>query len=1053
MIAPSVSRSNVRAFVPLERRRFVRLALVCLTWGFALVASPTGTSAERSFPTPFNTEHDTTTSRLSAVETAETLKLPPGFKATVFAGEPDVQNPIAMAWDALGRLWVVENYTYAERPVMFDLHLRDRILVFEDKNGDGHFSSRRVFTDEVQRCTSVEVGHGGVWVMCPPQLLFFPDRDGDAVADGPPEVVLDGFTVSADKNHTVANGLRFGPDGWLYGRCGQTSPGDIGLPGTPFAERLPLRGSLWRYHPLRRVVEVINSGTSNPWGHDWNAHGELFFINTVIGHLWHSITGAHYQRNGGLTLEPNLAAYELIEQHADHYHWNTGESWDAVRKLGVTAASSSFGGGHAHSGLMIYQGDNWPAQYQGRLYTLNFHGRRMNEDYLERSGSGYVGRHVGDFFTTMDPWFRGVDLNYGPDGGVFLLDWSDTGECHDETGVHRLSGRVYKIVYGQAKAPVISDLTKLGALELVDLHTHKSEWFVRKARLELAGRAADGRGVGEAVSALRRLFDSHPDVVVKLRALWTLYCIGATNQDFLRAQLSHENENIRTWAIRLLTDTWPIDTVMSQRPARAEVAPDPAILEDLIQMARADRSALVRLAFASVLQRLALEHREALALALVAHQEDAGDHNLPLLIWYGLIPLAEQDAAGLGRIAAACELPATRRLIARRLVEILELDSLPVRSLLAEALRKSPEFQGDIVVGLADGLRGLRKAQKPESWDALAAGLSKTESPIVRDRFRDLTVLFGDGRSIDELRRVALDSKASIIARETALRTLISASPPDLRQLCEGLLRVRSLNVIAVEGMAKFDDLEAGRSIAKSYASIDPIKRETVIQVLLTRRAFVQALLAEIADGGIPRKVLTPFNARMIRSLGDDALTADLTKVWGESREPAADKRHLIETLKAELTPEKLELANKSNGRVVFNNLCAACHTLYGNGGHIGPDLTGSGRSDIDFLLLNTVDPSANLAADFRMNVITLKDGRTLSGTVLGSTPRTLTLQGMVDRVTVEKSDIVSRHELTQSMMPEGLLESLAADHRRDLIAYLLHPTQVPMPDESSAGK
>ena len=1046
MTRASVLGIVARIFHYLRRGVWAGRSSVGVAWVIAWLASAEGLSAAGSFPTPFNTEHDTATTRLSAAETAATLKLPPGFKATVFAAEPDVQNPIALAWDARGRLWVAENYTYAERPVMFDLNLRDRILVFEDENGDGHYSSRRVFTDEVQRCTSVEVGHGGVWAMCPPQLLFFPDRDGDAVPDGPPEVVLDGFTVSKEKNHTVANGLRFGPDGWLYGRCGQTSPADIGLPGTPPAERLPLRGSLWRYHPQRRIFEVINSGTSNPWGHDWNAHGELFFTNTVIGHLWHSLPGAHYQRNGGLSLEPNLAAYELIDQHADHYHWDTGEPWNAVRKLGVTAGSSRFGGGHAHSGLMIYYGDNWPSQYRGRLFALNFHGRRMNEDYLERRGSGYVGRHGGDFFTTRDPWFRGVDVSYGPDGGVYILDWSDTGECHDETGVHRLSGRVYKITYGQAKAPEVLDLAKSGVRELVDLHTHHSEWFVRKARLELAGRATDGRGVGEAATALRRQFESHPDVVMKLRALWTLYGIGATNQDFLRAQLLHENENVRTWAIRLLSDSWPIDTVMSRRPAGAEVEPDLAVLGELVRLAGTDRSALVRLALASVLQRLSVRHREALASALVAHREDADDHNLPLLIWYGLIPLAEKEPAGLARIAAACELPTTRRLIARRLAEVLDPDSAPILSLLAAALKKPREFQADIVVGLADGLRGLRKARKPESWDALAAGLAEATSPIVQDRIRDLTVLFGDGRSIDELRRVAVDSKEAMTARETALRVLIAAAPPDLRQVCERLLTVRYLNVVAVEGMARFDDLEAGRSIATNYNLIDPIKRDAVIQVLLTRPAYVWALLAEIASGSIPRTVLTPFNARQIRGLGDDALTRELSKIWGESREPAANKRALFDGLKAELTPATLAGANKSNGRVIYSNLCATCHTLYGHGGRLGPDLTGSGRSNIDYLLENILDPGANLAANFRMNLITLNDGRTLSGTILGSTARTLTVQGMTDNVTVEQSDIVTRQQLMQSMMPEGLIESLTTEQRRDLIAYLMHPTQVPLP-------
>ncbi|MGH7947550.1 MAG: PVC-type heme-binding CxxCH protein, partial [Opitutaceae bacterium] len=424
------------------------------------------------FPAPYNSEKDTSTAALTPARAAAGFTLPPGFKASVFAAEPDLHNPIALAWDARGRLWIAENYTYAEGTLKFDLNLRDRILVFEDKTGDGHFSSRQVFHEALQRLMSIEIGHGGVWAMCPPQLLFIPDRDGDGVPNGEPEVVLDGFTVHAEKNHTVANGLRFGPDGWLYGRCGGSSPAEIGLPGTPDKERLPLRGSMWRYHPQRRTVEVLSSGTTNPWGHDWDQHGELFFINTVNGHLWHGITGAHYKR--GTTLEPNPAVYEAIEHHADHWHFDTGGSWQQSRG----GAANSYGGGHAHVGMTIYQGDNWPAEYRGSLFTLNFHGRRANRENLQRSGTGYVGRPAPDLFTSDDPWFRGIEISYGPDGGVFVLDWSDTGECHDSTGVHRLSGRAYKITYGDPKRPDVGDITKRSARELVSLHGHANEWFV-----------------------------------------------------------------------------------------------------------------------------------------------------------------------------------------------------------------------------------------------------------------------------------------------------------------------------------------------------------------------------------------------------------------------------------------------------------------------------------------------------------------------------------------------------------------------------------------------
>src|SRR5262245_51293167 len=437
----------------------------------AILSSPGAVGDD--FPPPRNTERSTA-ERMPASQAAAGFRVRPGFQVGVFAAEPDVQNPIAMAWDRRGRLWVAENYTYAEQAQKFDLRLRDRVLIFEDNDGNGRFDRRTVFTDEVQRLASLELGFGGAWLLCPPRLLFLPDRNGDDVPDGPAEVRLDGFSVPAENYHTFANGLKWGPDGWLDGRCGASSPGQIGAPGTPEALRVPVRGGLWRYHPLRRRFETLAHGTTNPWGHDWNALGEAFFINTVNGHLWHLIPGAHYVRPH--TIEPNPRAYALIDQHADHWHWD--QSQPLI--LGAPGADDSRrGGGHAHVGLTIYLADQWPDAYRGKLLTLNFHGRRVNVERLERAGSGYVGRHEPDSLFAADPWFRGIDLAYGPDGGVFLLDWSDTGDCHDHDGVHRTSGRIYKAIYGEPRRVAISDLATLDEDRLVALHRHPNEWFVR----------------------------------------------------------------------------------------------------------------------------------------------------------------------------------------------------------------------------------------------------------------------------------------------------------------------------------------------------------------------------------------------------------------------------------------------------------------------------------------------------------------------------------------------------------------------------------------------
>ncbi|MEI6051547.1 MAG: c-type cytochrome, partial [Opitutaceae bacterium] len=598
-------------------------------------------------------------------------------------------------------------------------------------------------------------------------------------------------------------------------------------------------------------------------------------------------------------------------------------------------------------------------------------------------------------------------------------------------------------------APKI-DLAQASVAQLVALHSHANEWWVRQARLQLTARVA---GSPVAAAQLRALFASDAAAaqpVLRLRALWSLFSIGATDEVFLRACLRDADEHVRTWAIRLLSDAWPLDTVLSQRPLQANPtppAPSPAVLTEFQRLAADDPSALVRLALASVLQRLPTMARVPVATALVRHAADADDHNLPLLIWYGLIPVAAPaTAAELPGIAAACALPITRQLIARRLSEDLDKNPAPINALLALAAQRPAAFQGDILNGLADGLRGWRRAPKPAAWEALASAALPNAAPALAARIRELNVVFGDGRALDEIKRLVLDPKAELDARQAALRTLIENRPPDLRAICEQVLSERFLNTVALRGLTQFDDPTLGEKITKSYLTFHHSERAAVIAALVSRPSFASALLAAINAGRIPRADLTPFHARQIRSFKSATLDAALTRAWGDLREPAADKRALITRLETQLTPAALAAADKGRGRAVFNNLCAACHQLYGQGGNLGPDLTGAGRDSLAYLLENIADPSAVVTADYRMNIVKLKDGRTLNGFIAAKTARTLSLRSLTETTVVERTEISSIVESKQSVMPEGLLEAIQPSEVADLIAYLMHPTQVPLP-------
>jgi putative membrane-bound dehydrogenase-like protein len=1021
--------------------RGVRWMALSLFFMLGSISIDTAARGE-DFPKVYDSEKDETAKRLSPQEAAAGFRTAPGFKVNVFAAEPDVQNPIAMAWDGRGRLWVAENYTYAERPKKFELALRDRIVIFTDRDGDGRFDERKVFADDLQMLTSLEVGLGGVWVMCPPQVLFIPDRDGDDKPDGPGEAVLDGFTVPPENYHNFANGLHWGPDGWLYGRCGASSPGRVGVPGTAEAQRVPLQGGVWRYQPQRKTFEALCHGTTNPWGHDWNEHGEAFFINTVNGHLWHVIPGAHYRRPH--TIDPNPRVYEPMEMHADHWHWDTGKDWSDSRN--VTGEHDRRGGGHAHSGTMIYLADQWPAEYRGRLLTLNMHGRRANVEKLERHGSGYVAGHDPDTLFAADPWFRGIELGYGPDGSVFILDWSDTGECHEATGVHRTSGRIFRVSYGKPAPQVTKDVTKCSEKELVELHRHKNEWYARQARQQLADRQAAGQKLSQAREELRELLESSEDVVVRLRALWSFYVIGAADRALLEALLADRDEHVRTWAVRLLTDAWPLDTIFGPtEKKRASV--DEALVGRFERLAREDDSGLVRLALASTLQRLPVSQRSALAQALLARSEDAGDQNLPLLIWYGLIPVGDENLSTLVQIGAGECFQLVRRFIARRLAEELDKHPVPLNDLLSAAAKKSDAFRLDVLTGLTEGLAGWHKAPKPAAWDALSTAVSKTSPAELQELSQGLSVVFGDGRALEEVRRLALDGKADMNKRRAALQTLIENRPPDLREVCEKLLGTRFLNTIAVRGLAAFDDPALGEKLARSYRAFHHSERSAVMETLVARPTFAKALLEEMAAGKIQRSDLSPFQARQIRSFNDAKLTGRLTEVWGEVRDSSAEKQSLIAKLKTELTTERLAAADRSNGRLVFHKACANCHRLFGAGGEVGPDLTGAGRQNLDYLLGNMIDPSAVVTADFRMSVLVLEDGRILNGILSQQNARTVTVQTAKERFVLGRADIESISPSPMSLMPDNLLQPLSDVQIRDLFAYLMSPSQVALPE------
>jgi putative membrane-bound dehydrogenase-like protein len=909
-------------------------------------------------PTPYNSEPG---SPMPAEEAAASMLLPEGFECVVFAAEPDVQQPIAMNWDAKGRLWVAECYTYAENPDRWDTDLRDRILILEDHDGDGRHDKRTVFWDEGIYLTSVEIGYGGVWVLHNGTLSFVADEDGDDVPDGKPQVLLDGFKTETI-GHNIVNGLRWGPDGWLYGRHGITDTSAVGKPGTPAAERTRLNCSIWRYHPTREIFEVVCHGGTNSWGHDWNGDGDLFYINTVIGHLWHAIPGAYYERMFGSHLNPHV--YKVIGHTADHVHWDVGsEKWSDIRG-GITDKTSQLGGGHAHVGMLIYQGGLWPQPYHGAVLTCNLHGRRINMETLHREGCGYVGRHAPDFMQATDPWFRGVELSTGPDGNVFVADWSDTGECHDNDGVHRTSGRIYKIVYGGATTRRLSKNT-----------------------------------TGDGLSPLNGRPGSIEDSLPGMEA----------NQWWVRRNL--------------------------QRAFESGSGPKPRSLSTLEDCVSPEGH--VRLRAASDLQRLPLEARWPMAMALSRNEEDAADRQQPLMIWYGIEPAVAADPASGVDLVSSARIPTVRRLVTRRIVEEIESEPEPVAALVALAA-KDPERRKDIALGLFEGLQGWGRAPKPEGWDELHAKLVDSEDLGIRDAAETLAEVFGVGRPLEELIPIVRDIEFDASARRSAFASLTRETNETAMKVIQTLVNDKVLGVDARLALAAYDHPSIATQLTRTWPKKSEAQQEATIDTLSSRPNYAMALLEAMKSGRIPIEAVSPYQARQISNLGDDRVTAMLGEVWGEVRETPEAKKAELQQWRDILTPDALASANAERGRTVFNSACAACHRLYGEGGAIGPELTGSDRHNLDYLLENIIDPNAVVPVDYQLSVFTLKDGRVISGVVPEENTRILTVQTPAERLSIEKTKIVERKKVPVSLMPEGLLGALSREQATDLFAYLM---------------
>lgn len=925
-----------------------------------------------------------------------------GFDVGVWAAEPMLTQPMAFTWDDRGRLWVAENRDYESRGHGFSNAGDSRILILEDTDGDGVADRRTVFMEGLAFPAALAVGFDGVFVGAPPNLLFIPDRDRDDKADEADiEVLLTGWGIR--DRHETLNSLHWGPDGWLYGLQGYATPSKVRVPdgrGRLYRHRdafpedvlegegVEINGGVWRYHPTRRTFEVVAHGFSNPWGIDYDAKGQLLISACVIPHLWHVVPGGIYHRQGGQHFNPYV--YKDLTTIADHRHRS------------------------AHGGARVYLSDAFPAEHHGRIFMANIHEHAVLSDVLERKGSGFTASHGDDFLLANNAQFVGFSLEIGPDGALYVLDWHDADICGQDV-LHKETGRIFRVTPQRSAAEAWpgrdADVSSLSDDALVAMQTRRSEWHARRARLQLQMRASAGRLAAGTHAALRALFDDRSQPDWRLRAMWTLHVTGGWTTDALRETTHDADPFVRAWAVQLLAEGRDVSSATHAR---------------FVAMAADDPSPVVRLYLASALQRLPHAQRWPIAEALVTHADDADDHNLPIMIWLGVEPLVADDPARGIALATHSRIPLVSRFVARRLVDADRLDAL------VTALSTTLPMTPHLLDGMRDGLEGRTGVESPPEWTAVAGWLSRQGDEVARGA-REVGQMFGDADAARRDLALVLTGAASLPDRQRAIRRLAAQQRAELAPAVPRLLDDAGLRVDVIRAVAAFDEPALGETLLERYAAWSPAERTEVIRAMAARPAYGWQLTRAIADGSVPRRDVPPHIARqLLRVVGSGFI-----EVWGPVEESANDAR-AYSRYRRMLTDAALRSADLANGRALYDQTCAPCHRLHGAGGDLGPDLTGSNRTNVDYLLFNILDPSGEVQDDYRMVVVTTRDGRTYAGTVAAETDRHLTLRvvGQAPAV-IAIADIQSRETAPVSMMPPGLLHQLTDAEIVNLVGYL----------------
>ena len=1021
-----------------------------------------------------------TTPALSPEETRKLIQVPPGFEVRLFAAEPMVVNPVAMTWDERGRLWVVELYEYPKGAPKGEKG-RDRIKILEDTDADGVADKVTVFADGYSLATGIALGNGGVYLGQAPHLYFLEDTNGDDKMDKQ-TILKTGFGM--EDRHELLNGFAWGPDGWLYMTHGVFTHSKVRDPEAhdPDGFGVQMDAALARFHPVTKKFEVFADGTSNPWGVDWNERGDAFVSACVIQHLFHMAPGGQYNRQGGTWANPYGYVGDLpskgLPAIVDFRHYRA-----------------------AHAGLCVYQGDQYPAEWRGLVMLGNIHQSALNCDRLTPIGATYKAekeatllgpageairkksgetiakgedwKHVGpgNFLVSRDPWFRPVATHTGPDGALWVMDWYDKYPCYqnaqaDPEGVDRVYGRIWRVVWvgDQPERPVPSrpikgmDLKKLSTPDLSKLLANSNSWHRRMASHAIAerfsGRQSDN--LGELRTLLYPMLEKTNTLTTRLSAFWALYAGGERNSAPRDAMLDDPSPAMRMWAARFYGERFR---------EYFDKNPDPNIeFGGYFYDFSGDSDSVVRAAVAAGTRQIYsssltvdggnapnLEHHESKLFGnLLSHPSVGGDFYYPHIVWMAMEPRVAASPQPFFPLLAVNDNSVSAYCSHRVMRRICDLSDATAR---AQHLNAALQWLGDnatktqLASAALDGLiEAMKSKGAPPTVDLAPIFAKLTANPALAEKARRLATLLGDTSASKTLIAKINDTKASLDERLKGIQAARETKDNASRAEVVKLMTTDKTEPLLLEGarsLSAFNGDEIAYGLTDAWKNYSLPVRRAVADVLVTRSKWARALLAGVENKAVAPQDISATARRALADASDKTIADNAERLLGRYRPPGADKLKLIAEKRAVVLNGT---ADASNGHEVAKRTCFVCHKLYGEGADVGPDLTGVGRSTLEALLHNVIDPNEVVGGGFETTEVTLKDDSTVSGRVVEETDTRIKLvaSGPMEH-TLAKSDIklvngkpaIRKTEL--SLMPEGL-EQIPDKDFRDMIMFLLNP-------------